>query len=90
MDFYVGLFDNSKIVDVKRWGKNAPGAEGEIMHATFELNGRQFMCGNSPPIHEWNFSPAVSNYLDCNNENELKKLFSELSKNGNVTMPLNN
>jgi len=90
MNFYVELFDNSKITEVLRWGKGAPGEEGKIMHATFELNGNQFMCSDSPPIHDWDFSPAVSNYLECDSESEQERLFSKLSVNGQVTMPLNN
>lgn len=90
MNFYVELFDNSKIVNVQRWGKEGPGEEGKIMHATFDLNGNLFMCSDSPPVHNWGFTPAVSNYIDCENESELERLFSKLSENGNVTMPLNN
>ena len=90
MNFYVELFDNSKIIEVQRWGPGAPGEEGRIMVATFDLDGNRFMCSDSPPIHAWNFSPAVSNYIDCKNEGELDKLFSKLAENGTITMPLNN
>lgn len=90
MNFYVALFDNSKIIHVQRWGKEAPVAEGRIMQATFELDGNLFMCSDSPPVHDWDFTPAVSNYIECDNESELEHLFSGLSKNGTITMPLNN
>lgn len=90
MNFYIDLFDNSKIVDLQRWGKEGPGKEGTIMHATFSLNGKLFMCSDSPPIHDWDFTPAVSNYVACKDENELKRLFTKLSENGQVTMPLDN
>jgi len=90
MNFYLELFDNSKIIKLQRWGKDAPGKEGTIMHAIFDLNGNQFMCSDSPAIHDWDFSPAVSNYIDCESESEMERLFSKLSENGNITMPLNN
>jgi predicted 3-demethylubiquinone-9 3-methyltransferase (glyoxalase superfamily) len=90
MNLYVGLFDNSKIIDLKRWGKDGPGNEGAVMHATFELNGQKFMCSDSPPVHNWDFTPAVSIYVECENEEELEKLFSKLSENGAVAMPLDN
>ena len=90
MNFYMSLFDNSSIVNVKRWGADAPGAEGTIMHATFRLNGKLFMCSDSPPIHEWGFTPAVSNYVECKDETQLEQLFTVLSENGQVMMPLNN
>ncbi len=90
MNFYVALFDNSKIEDIKRWDKNGPGKEGTVMHATFNLNGKLFMCSDSPAIHDWDFTPAVSNYVECNSESELERLFAKLSENGKVMMPLNN
>lgn len=90
MNFYVGLFDNSQIVDVQRWGKDAPGKEGTIMKATFELNGKEFICSDSPPIHNWTFTPAISNYVECEDEGELERLFSTLSENGEILMPLDN
>lgn len=90
MNFYVALFDNSKIIEVQRWEKEAPVEAGKIMKATFELNGNLFMCSDSPAIHDWDFTPAVSNYIECENESEQERLFSKLSENGKVTMPLNN
>jgi len=90
MNLYVSLFENSKIIDIKRWGKESPGKEGTIMQAVFELNGQKFMCSDSPPVHDWDFTPAVSNYIDCKDESELERLFSKLSENGAVAMPLDN
>lgn len=88
MNFYVDLFENSSIIELTRWGKDGPGAEGTIMHATFELNGMKFMCSDSPPVHNWDFTPAVSIYVNCKNEEELNTLYSNLSENGMVAMPL--
>ncbi|WP_236974982.1 VOC family protein [Membranihabitans maritimus] len=90
MNYYVNIFENSNIIGIHRWERNAQGKEGTIMHAVFTLNGKKFMCSDSPPIHDWNFTPAVSNFIECENIKELERLFSKLSKNGNVTMPIDN
>ena len=90
MNFYIGLFDNAKIIDMKRWGKEGPGKEGSIMHATFDLDGNLFMCSDSPPVHDWDFTPAVSNFVECEDETELERLFTALAEEGVVTMPLDN
>ena len=90
MIFYVELFDNSKIIDVQYWGKDAPVAEGGIMSAKFVLDGNLFMCSDSPPIHDWGFTPAVSNFVECDTESQLESFFEKLSENGTVTMPLGN
>ena len=90
INLYVELFDNSKIIDLKRWEQGSPGKEGKIMHATFSLNGKLFMCSDSPIKHDWNFTPGVSNFVECKDEKELEYLFTKLSENGTIMMPLGN
>lgn len=90
MNFYISLFDNSKVLDIKRWGAGMPSKEGTIMTATFQLNGSLYMCSDSPPVHEWDFTPGVSNFVDCKDEAEQEFLFEKLAENGKVLMPLNN
>ena len=60
------------------------------MFATFHLDGKRFICSDSPPIHEWDFTPAVSNFVNCTDEGELQELFTKLAESGNVLMPPNN
>ena len=90
MNFYVGLFDNSKVLSLTHWAEGGPVEAGKVMQATFELDGNLFMCSDSPPVHDWDFSPAVSHYLECESDAELERLFAALSENGEVTMPPNN
>jgi len=88
MNFYIGLFENSRIIDVQRYGKDGPAEEGTIMVARFELNGSKFMCSDSYIKHEWDFTPGVSNWVDCKSDEEIEKLFEKLSENGNAIFPL--
>lgn len=90
MNFYVGLFENSEVVSVRRYGKDGPAKEGTVMVAKFRLNGQDFMCSDSPIKHAWTFTPGVSVFVECRSMEELQKLFKALSENGNVLMPLDN
>jgi predicted 3-demethylubiquinone-9 3-methyltransferase (glyoxalase superfamily) len=90
MNFYVALFADSRIIDVQRWGPDGPGKEGTIMLARFELNGMKFLCSDSPPVHNWTFTPAVAVYVECESEAEIERIFSKLSEKGQVAMPLDN
>lgn len=90
MNFYISIFKNSKVIDIRRYGKESPAKEGTIMMARFELDGSQFACSDSYIKHEWDFSPAVSNFVDCASEKELQILFTKLSERGKVLMPLAN
>jgi predicted 3-demethylubiquinone-9 3-methyltransferase (glyoxalase superfamily) len=59
-----------------------------VMHATFSLYGQEFMCIDSNVKHEFTFTPAVSLFVSCGTEEEIDALFGELSRGGQVLMPL--
>ena len=90
MNFYIDIFENSKIIDVQKHGKDGPAKEGTIFFARFELNGSQFACSDSYIKHEWDFTPGVSNFVDCKTDDEIETIFAKLVKGGKALMPLNN
>jgi len=59
MNFYVSIFENSKITEINRYEKGGPAPEGSIMMATFQLNGSQFACSGSYIKHAWDFTTGV-------------------------------
>lgn len=88
MNFYISLFEKSKVLSITRYGPGKPGAEGTVMHARFSLGGQEFMCIDSYVKHEFTFTPAMSLYVNCETEEEINQLFMKLSQNGQVLMPL--
>ncbi|MCK0473739.1 VOC family protein [Halalkalibacter sp. APA_J-10(15)] len=90
MNLYVSLFDDSEITSIVRYGANEVGKEGSVQHATFSINGQEFMCIDSSVKHEWTFTPGVSLFVACKTEQEIDRLFEKLSQDGFVHMPLSN
>lgn len=90
MNFYVGLFENSRIIDVQRYGEGGPAKAGTVMMAKFELNGSAFACSDSYTKHLWDFTPGVSNWVECKSDDEIENLLARLSEKGKVLMPLDN
>ncbi|MEU9440449.1 VOC family protein [Streptomyces sp. NPDC048304] len=90
MTFYTSLFDDAEIVHITRYGADGPGKEGSVQHATFSLAGQQFMCIDSPAQHEFTFTPAISLFVQCENEAEIDRLHTALSDQGTEMMPLGN
>jgi predicted 3-demethylubiquinone-9 3-methyltransferase (glyoxalase superfamily) len=88
MNFYVSLFPGATIDSIERYGSGGPGAEGSVMKANFTLNGRLFMCIDSPVKHDFGFTPAISLFVDCASEAEIDRLFAKLGEGGQVLMPL--
>ena len=87
MTFYTGLFKNSAITNIKRYGASGPGAEGTVLHATFELNGQQFMAIDSVG-HAFTFTPSISIYINCEDEAEIDQFYNALVDGGSAMMPL--
>ena len=81
MNFYTSIFRNSKIINVSRYGKGAPGdMEGSVMTGTIHLDGQDFMLLNGGPI--FSFTPAVSFFISCENQEEIDHYWNSLSADG--------
>jgi predicted 3-demethylubiquinone-9 3-methyltransferase (glyoxalase superfamily) len=88
MTFYLSLFEDAEVLDITRYGADGLGPEGTVQHATFALAGQQFMCIDSAIEHEFGFTPAISLYVQCENEAELDRLYRALVQDGTELMPL--
>jgi predicted 3-demethylubiquinone-9 3-methyltransferase (glyoxalase superfamily) len=87
---YTSLFDDGRIVDLTRYGPEGPGAAGTVMRARFSLAGQEFLCTDSPPVHEFSFTPSFSIWIETESDDELERLFAALADGGTQLMPLDN
>ncbi|GIJ52230.1 VOC family protein [Virgisporangium aliadipatigenens] len=90
MTFYVGLFDDSAVLDVQRYGPEGPGPEGSVLRAAFRLAGNTYQCIDSHVKHAFGFTPAMSLFVECADEAEHDRLWAALSEGGQVRMPVDN
>jgi len=79
-NFYISVFDNSRIVGASRYGEAGPGPAGSVMTVTFELNGEVITALNGGP--EFSFSPAISLYVNCETQDEVDHLWEKLTEGG--------
>jgi predicted 3-demethylubiquinone-9 3-methyltransferase (glyoxalase superfamily) len=86
MRLYVGLFPNSEIRRVERYGPGGPGPEGRVKRADFTVAGQALICIDSFVKHAFTFTPAVSLFVECESEAELDAAFALLSAGGAVLM----
>jgi predicted 3-demethylubiquinone-9 3-methyltransferase (glyoxalase superfamily) len=77
MNFYVSIFKNSKIVNVRRQGKNGP-----VFIATFQLEGQKFFVLNGGP--QFKFTEAISFFVNCETQKEVDTLWAKLSEGGEI------
>jgi predicted 3-demethylubiquinone-9 3-methyltransferase (glyoxalase superfamily) len=90
MNFYLSLFADGKIVDIKRYVAGGPGKEGSVMRASFTIAGQTVMCIDSPMKHAFGFTPSFSLFVDCASEEEIDRLAKALAADGKVLMELGN
>jgi predicted 3-demethylubiquinone-9 3-methyltransferase (glyoxalase superfamily) len=80
---YVSIIPGSSIDDID--GDDGPGQT-----IRFTLAGRPHIAFDSPPQHDFDFTPSMSIFVTCTNESEVDRIFGRLSDGGNVMMPLDN
>lgn len=90
LNFYVSLFPDAQIVSMQRYGPEGPGAEGTILQARFQLPGLSVICVDSPVPHQFDFTPSFSFFIDCDDEEQLERLHSQLIDGGETLMPPGN
>jgi predicted 3-demethylubiquinone-9 3-methyltransferase (glyoxalase superfamily) len=79
-NLYVSLFDDSKILSLSRYGDAGPGPKGSVMVAEFQLAGQPFMAINGGPVYK--LSEAFSLLVHAEDQNEVDRLWSQLTANG--------
>lgn len=82
--FYTGIFDNSRITDISRYGKEGHeihGREpGTVMVVAFELDGHPFTALNGGPLFK--FNEAVSFQVMCETQEEVDWFWDRLREGG--------
>ena len=79
-NFYVSIFKDSKIDGVSRYGDAGPGPKGSVMIVSFQLQGQKFTALNGGS--NYNFSPAISFFVNCDDQKEVDELWDKLSAGG--------
>jgi predicted 3-demethylubiquinone-9 3-methyltransferase (glyoxalase superfamily) len=79
-NFYVSIFKDSKIDGVSRYGDAGPGPKGSVMVVSFQLQGQKFTALNGGSHYQ--FSPAISFFVNCDDQKEVDELWDKLSAGG--------
>jgi predicted 3-demethylubiquinone-9 3-methyltransferase (glyoxalase superfamily) len=80
MNFYVSIFENSRILNLTRYGDAGPGPKGSVITGTFQLAGQEFMALNGGP--HFKFTEAISLFVRCETQQEVDDLWEKLSAGG--------
>ncbi len=84
LKLYVSVIRNSKIVNIMR-SEGGPIAKGKVLHATFELDGREFTAMDGGP--SFSFTEGFSLAATCETQQELDEIWRRLSEDGGEEGP---
>lgn len=83
-EFYIGIFPNSKIVHISRYGEAGKEIHGKpagsVLVVSFELDGQTFTTLNGGPAFQ--FNEAISFQVDCEDQAEVDYFWEKLSMGG--------
>lgn len=80
VNFYVSVVKNSRITSMVRSNSEGPVAKGKVLHAAFDLNGREFTAFDGGP--SFSFAQGFSLVATCETQDELDEVWQKLSKGG--------
>ncbi|MDX9972177.1 MAG: VOC family protein [FCB group bacterium] len=78
--FYNGIFKNSEILSISRYGDNGHGTPGSVMTVKFILDGQEFLGLNGGP--QFPFTEAVSMMVNCDTQEEIDYYWEKLLDGG--------
>ncbi|MCK0173018.1 MULTISPECIES: VOC family protein [Mycobacteriaceae] len=78
--FYTSIFPNSTVEEFVRYTDAGPGTPGEVLSATFVLDGTRFIGINGGP--QFPFTEAVSFTVPCRDQDEVDHYWSRLRDGG--------
>ena len=82
--FYIGIFPNSKILHISRYGEAGKEIHGKpagsVLMVSFELDGQTFTALNGGP--NFKFNEAISFQVDCDDQTEVDHFWETLSLGG--------
>jgi predicted 3-demethylubiquinone-9 3-methyltransferase (glyoxalase superfamily) len=86
-NFYVSIFDDSRIERISRYSKAAASASGcpagSVMTVQFQLQGQVFVALNGGP--HFKFSEAISFVVNCEDQKEIDHFWNKLVEGGSAS-----
>lgn len=88
VELYALVFKDFLVCNVERYGEGEPGTAGSFKSAQVSFSGHELTIFDSPPVHDCNFTPSMSLFVGFETQDDLDAAFADLSKEGQVMMPL--
>ena len=65
INFYVNTIPGSEIEQLTRYGDEHDEMAGKVYTSLIRIAGQTVMANDSPPVHQFTFTPSFSFWIDC-------------------------
>jgi len=89
-NFYAKTFKNAEINEMTYFQEGEGQPVGTIKSARVKVNQVELRLMDSDGPHQFNFTPSISFFVECDNDDEITDLAKILSEQGQFMMPLGN
>ena len=83
LTFYAATLPGCRIVSVDRK------PDGTVAMARLSIGGLEILANDSPPVHDFDFTPSTSTFVTVDSADEVDRLTAALGEDGKVLMPPN-
>lgn len=83
LTFYAATLPGCRIVSLERK------PDGTVAMARLSIGGLEILANDSPPVHDFDFTPSTSTFLTVESAEEVDRLTAALGEDGKVLMPAN-
>ena len=90
VDLYSATFKDFEVGEIESYEEGEQVTEGLFKLANISFAGHELIIFDSPPVHDFSFSPSMSIFVDFDTRDELEAAFAKLSEDGKIMMPLDN
>ncbi|WP_332638694.1 VOC family protein [Brevundimonas sp.] len=84
LTFYVQAIPGARIAALDKK------PDGTVAMARLSIAGLEIMANDSPPVHDFDFTPSTSTFLIVDTAGEVDALAAALGEGGKLLMPPNN
>ena len=81
--FYLGIFPNSRELEILRYGEAGPGPASSVLIVRFDLDGREISALNGGPAFP--HTPAISLVVPSETQSEVDRYWDLLSDGGETS-----
>lgn len=84
LDFYAATLPETRVLSLDRK------PDGTVAMARLSIAGLEVMANDSPPVHDFDFTPSTSTFLGLDDPDQVDALATALAADGKVMMTADN